>query len=1158
VTPACEFEYKILGVVSVRRTGETSPVQVGKQAKVVLGRLLLEPGALVSTEALAGALWGEEDRVSRRDGVHHAVRSLRKVLGDTQTPRRVIVLDGDAYRIVVENALWIDAERFKQLAAGGHDLVGEHPRAARAMLDEALSTWRGRLLGEFASHAWAAGHAEELDRMRDRVEVDLNEARLVLGEYADLDGTVRRQIIERPHDERLRGQLIRALLGAGRATEASLAFREAVADLGAVGANLMRLGEHAARGSPALSPATTGDASSSAGGRPHHGSTVLCAELDLSDHPPGAPALGTLCLLVHAHGGAAQPVTGERLIATFDHPDAALRAARAIAADPRISSRIGVHAGTVIQFGDRLIGLAPARCWQLVEAAHPNQILVSAAARGDGSADLRDLGKQSFADLAPCEALLELAHPRGLTFPPPATLSQRPHNLPIQATRFVGRADELVMLSQRIGGAAIISLIGTGGCGKTRLALQVAARDIAAFADGAWFVGLAELEPASDVETVATTIANQLGVRPLKDETLSTAVVRHLSDRAALLILDNCEQVHEACAALVAQLHARCPAICIIATSRRRLGVDGETVIAVQPMATDAEEQGGGLPDAVELLLERAGRLPAGETESADMLAHAALICRAFDGLPLAIELAAGQVATRGLPGVAAEVAAMLTSDRPIGQYASADPWRADRHRTIDSAIAWSYRLLSDQEQRVLWRLAVFRGTFGEPEARRLADDAGPDVEGASALANLVECSMVAPAPPLEGTPRARLLEPIRAFALQLLIEHGDRERARETHAQIYHELAVRTAPGLFGPDEQVCLERLEADHDNLRCALTWYVDERRSEEALQLVGALWWLWFSHGHLGEGGDWVRRVLAIDDVPTRARVRALRAGSHLSWWRGDYAECTSYNVALQACADATDDAWGQAWAPLAFAAVELFQRPHEALALAEESRRRFEALDRRWEAAHTLPIIAAARWFGGDARAAGEAFTEAAAIFAELGHLSVLASAQRGAGMMAARCGNPARGSAMCLQALRLSESIRDRAGSAQALIFVAAISRDSGEHETALMRYSDALSLARDVGELWATCMALDGIAGIARVVGEPEIATRLLAHSSSLAARAGYQQPPHERQLRDNDLVALRSALGDEGFERAAAEGALMSLGEAVSSALACAARHR
>jgi non-specific serine/threonine protein kinase len=1159
VAPVCEFEYAILGVISVRRMGESSPVQLSTQAKLVLGRLLLEPGALVTTEAIAGALWGEEDRASRRDGVHHAVRSLRTVLGDTQSPRRVIVLDGDAYRIVVDNALWIDAERFKQLAVRGHDLVDEHPRVARVVLAEALSAWRGRLLGEFADRPWVVGHAEELDRMRDRVEVDLNEARLVLGEYADLDGTVRRQIIERPHDERLRGQLIRALLGAGRATEASLAFRDAVADLGAVGADLTRLGEQAARGVPDVPPPTSRGASSFAGsGRRRHGSTVLCAELDLTDRSPGEPALGTVSLLVDAHGGVPQPVTFERLIATFDHPNTALGAARAIASDVRFTARMGVHVGAIIRLGDRLLGPAPARCWQLVEAAHPHQILVSAAACGHAAAELRDLGEHRFADLGPGEVLLELPHPRGLTFPPPATLGRRQHNLPIQPTRFVGRVDELVMLSQRVSGGAVITLTGTGGCGKTRLALQLAAQDIAAFADGAWFVGLAELEPASGVEAVATTIANELGVRALTDEALSAAVVRHLSDRAALLILDNCEQVHEACAQLVAQLHVRCRAVCVIVTSRRRLGIDGETVIAVQPMATDAAQERGGLPDAVELLLERAGRLPASETESVDMLAHAASICRAFDGLPLAIELAAGQVATRGLAGVAAEVAAMLTGDRPIGQYASADPVRAERHRTIESAIAWSYRLLSDREQRVLWRLAVFRGTFGEAEARRLADDAEPDAGGAAALANLVECSMVAPLPPLEGTSRARLLEPIRAFALRRLVEHGDIRRASETHAQIFHELAVRTAPGLFGPDEQVCLERLEADHDNLRGALAWYVDEGRSEEALQLVGALWWLWFSHGHFEEGSDWVRRVLAIDDTPTRARVRALRAGSHLAWWRGEYAESTAYNVALQACADATDDDWGRAWASLAVGAAEMFQQPKEALALIEESKRRFEALDRPWEAAYALQLVAGARWFGGDDRAAGEAFDEATAIFARLGHRSVLASTQRGAGLMAARCGHPARGAAMCLQALRLSETIGDRAGSAQALNFVAAINRDSGEYDAALTRYTDALSLAHDVGEQWATCMALDGIAGIARVAQEPEIAARLLAYSRSLAARAGDRQSPHERELRDDDLVALRSALGDEGFELAAAEGALMSLGEAVSCAFAFAARHR
>jgi tetratricopeptide (TPR) repeat protein len=361
----------------------------------------------------------------------------------------------------------------------------------------------------------------------------------------------------------------------------------------------------------------------------------------------------------------------------------------------------------------------------------------------------------------------------------------------------------------------------------------------------------------------------------------------------------------------------------------------------------------------------------------------------------------------------------------------------------------------------------------------------------------------------------------------------------------------------LFGPDEQVCLESLEADHDNLRAALAWYVDCGRSKQALQLVGALWWLWFSRGHLMEGGDWIRRALAIDDVPSRERVRGLRAGSHLSWWRGDYAQCSAYNVALQECAEAIDDDWGRAWAPMAHGAVEMFYHPREALLLFEESRRRFEALDLPWEAGYALQNIGGARWFDGDYRAAAEAYDEAVEIFERLGHRSALASVQRGAGLMAARCGDPARGANMCLQALRLSEEIGDRAGRAQALNFVAAISRDIGEEEIAVRRYADALLLARELGELWATCSALDGIAGVARAVNEPEIATRLLAHSGRLATRAGYRHSPHERALRDDDIEALRSVLGDEDFEQAAAEGASMSVGEAVSCAAAFASRH-
>ena len=1152
-----ELDYMILGRVAVRPAASPEPVRMGEQVKLVVARLLLRPGALVTTDAIAGALWGDEERASRRNGVQHAVRAARAALGDTVEPRRVLVLDGDAYRIVIPSLLLVDAERFKALATRGHDLLAEQPRTARAMLSEALHAAGGSLFGEFADRPWAAGHAAELDRLRERVEVDLNEARLALGEYADLDVPVRRQIVERPLDERLRGQLIRALLGDGRATEASMAFRDAVAELGALGPELMALGRQAARGTPDV-PWTA--PSHSRARRPGH--TVVCVQLDAVGRAPEQPGSGTIALILDAHGGTALPIAAERMIAVFEEPGVAMRAARAIASDFRFAARIGVHVGSIIDLGDRLIGPGPAHGWQLALAAHPGQMLVSGAAQERaGSTDgLRELGEHRFPDLGPPAPLFELVHPRGLVFDPPVTLSRRPTNLPIQPTRFVGRAADVDALSRLASPGALLTLTGPGGCGKTRLALQVAARNIATFAEGAWFVGLAEIEAGSGIESVAAGIANQLGVRALPGETLPAAVVRHVADRAMLLVLDNCEQVHEACADLLAQIHVRCRDVGVIATSRRRLGIAGEVVSAILPMTIDDDDPEV-LSDAVELLLERAGPPSPHDVGRADVLAEAAAICRAFDGLPLAIELAAGQVATRGLAGVAAEVAAAAATARPLSQYISVDPSRPARQRTIESAIAWSYDLLDEREQHVLPRLAVFRGTFGETEARLLAIGDGPagEIAGddvADILASLIESSMVVVAPPLAGTSRMRLLEPIRTFALRHL-EEGDRlDAVRAAHAAIYFDLATHTAPGLFGPTEQICTERLEADHDNLRVALAWYVDRGAAESALRLVGALWWLWFSHGHLVEGCVWVERVLALDDMPSRLRVRALRAGSHLSWWRGDFAGCQAYNDELAVCAEVIDDAWGRAWGLMAFGAVEMFHDPAAALARFAQSKQQFEALSCAWEAGYALLVSGGARWFGGEDQAAGEAYDEAVEIFERLGHSSVLASARRGSGLMAARRGHVARGIAMCEQARRLSDAIADRAGSAQALNFLAAISRDTGDHATALLYYREALLLAHAVGELWATCWALDGIAGVAVAFGEPEIAARLLAHSGRLASRAGYRQSPHELTLRQDDIRRLRRQLGED-FERADAEGALMSVNAAVVYADAFAARY-
>ncbi|RKQ93820.1 putative ATPase [Solirubrobacter pauli] len=1136
-----EVDYSILGPLAVRLEPDAVAVELRETHRMLLGRFLLAPGTVLSASTLADDVWGEDRELKRRsNSVQVAIGQLRQRLNDSGPAWRVINTVGAGYRLVVNDAMRLDAERFRALAGRGKALSESQPRVARAMLQEALACWRGPVLGDHGRLHWAIGHATELEILRNRAETDFNDVRLLLHEYDGLESTLRRQIHEHPADERRRAQLIRALDGAGRTAEAGLAYRDAVRDLGALGAELRRLGERIGRGQRADDTRI-----STVVHAPFDGA-LLCARLGPTRDPAG-PRLGTTALLVDRWGGAAHVVGDDELVAWFEDPGAAIHAADALVADERLRPAIAVHAGPLVRLGDLIAGAGPSRARLLAEAAHPGQVLVSeeARARCKTGRPLRNLGAQRFADLLPGEPLYEFGGAQSEPFPAPETLDVGLHNLPVQQTTFVGRRRALTDISRLLSLGQLVTVLGAGGCGKTRLALQVAANRLPFFHDGAWFVELGQLETGADVETLAIAAGGQLGVRPLPDELASSALVRHLSDRALLLVLDNCEHALAGCVELVSQIRRSCPRVCVLATSRQPLRLAGERVVELPAMdLTHASPDA--LPEAVQLLLERSGPL-AGDARAT---VHAATrICRAVEGSPLGIELAAGLVATRGLVNVADDLDTQVLGDR-VPDFS--DPARPPRQRTIEATIRWSHELLDARARRVLHRLAVFRGSFALAEAQAVA---GGDDEVGHVFDALIERSMLTAERAVAGEPRMRLGQPIRAFALARATD-DEVERVRRRHAEAFRDLVTRIAPRLFGPDEQIALERLEADHDNFRAALAWMIEDGDVDGALTLVGGLWWLWFSHGHFEEGAGWTQQVLAMDERPSQRRVRALRAGSHLSWWRGDYAQTRAYNHALEACARELGDEWGLAWAALGVGAAQMFPDPEGSLPRFEESRSRFQRLGRDWEAAYAQQLVAASHWFRGDERAAGRAYLQAADEFERLEHGSVLASVRRGAGLMAARCGQLGRGEALCEAALRFTDAIGDRAGSAQALNFLAAISRGAGEFTSALERYAEALKHAREVGELWATCSALDGIAGAAQRREENELAARLLACSGRLAERSGYRPSVADRQLREQDLARVREALDSRDFDRALAEGELMSVGEAVASALAFAER--
>ena len=1147
-------DYFMLGSPTVRPSAsDQPPIRLTGQSLLLLGRLLMDPGRTLAWETLSRAIWDEgEELRDPRNAVQRAVGRLREQLGDAQGT--VVATDGSGYRLVAA-PLTIDATRFRLLVDHGHQLMSRRPRAARSMLEEALATWRGPLLGEHADLPWVAPVARELAALRDAAEVDLNTVTLILRDHRALTSALERQLAEHPTDERRLTQRVLLLEAMGRSADATDAYREAVRAIGEPSAELRAIGDRLARGQapPRRSSAMMGTGRDH-GPRPD--AVLLYGILD-PDRAPDGPGLGTAVLVIDELGGEPHPLADGHVVAVFASAAAAADAAVQLADDPWLRCKVGLHLGGTVQFGDRVIGPGPPRCRQLAVSGHHGQILVSAPVRdrhwpGDR---LRDLGVQRHPDLLPGESIYELrGGARGVDFPLPETLNRRPHNLPVVASRFIGRTAELEGLSERIAGGVLLTLVGVGGCGKTRLALQLAARRISGFPDGAWFAGLAELPTDADVEAVATTIVAQLGARIVPGESAATTLARHLAERRMLLVVDNCEHVLAACRQLLGAVRLGAPGTCVVATSRRPLRIAGEWIADVPSMrVADDDAPPDQLPDAVELLLERAGSLPDAGAGDIELVDAATRVCVALEGLPLAIELAAGQVPARGLTGVAAAIEAMMKGDRGLGFLASDDPGMPLRQRTIEATIRWSHDLLDDDQRTVLRRLAVFRGSFGMAEAQVVAagDELTPAAT-ADVVESLVECSMVAAHPPLQGATRLRLRQPIRSFATDALTRSGELERVRQAHVEVYRALAARTAPALFGPGEHDGLERLEADHDNLRAALEVLVAQARARETVAMVTALWWLWFSHGHFEEGAGWVRTALALDPTPSRERVRALRAGSHLTWWRGDYAETDRYNHELEACAEEIDDDWGRAWAPMGHGAVLMSRDPRGSLSLFEDSRDRFMALRRPWEAAYAMQLIGAAHWYAGDEARARPAYAAANEILERLEHGSVLASVRRGAGLMAARCGERERGTELCNKALAFSERIGDRSGSAQALNFLADIARDVGELDLAAERHAAALQYARQVGDLWATCSALDGIAAVATASGPPLLAARLYACSDRLAARAGYQRPARDEAHRRADHERLSAALSPGELERATTIGETMNIAEAATAALA------
>jgi len=871
-----------------------------------------------------------------------------------------------------------------------------------------------------------------------------------------------------------------------------------------------------------------------------------------------------------AHEGREVDTQGDAFFAVFSSPRgcvaAVLQMQQAIAAlawpgGEQVQVRMGIHCGEAAKTATGLVGLEVHRAARVAAVAYGGQVLVSEAAAvlvRDGlppGAALADLGVHRLKDLSRPERLFQL-HAAGLQaeFPPLRSLGNPalPNNLPAQLSTFIGRGREVAEVRALVESSRLVTLTGAGGCGKTRLGLQVAAELLDGSGDGVWLV---ELAAVTDEDAVPAAISRALRLAAQPGRPALEALLEALALQDVLIVLDNCEHLIGGCAKTADAIMRRCPRVHLLATSREPLGIGGEVIYRVPSLSLPAPgDSGSGTPgssDAVALFADRAranGVALAVDEQAGPVVVS---VCRRLDGMPLAIELAAARLRSMSL----AELAGRL--DQRFRLLTGGSRTALERQQTLRATVGWSYSLLAGAEQLLLARLSVFAGGFDLAAAEAVCGSGGLDVlDVADLLGSLVDKSLVV-AEPAGGGLRYRLLETIRLFAAERLVEAGEAEAAVVAAAHCAHFLSVaeQAAAYLTGPEQGSWLARLDADQANLRRAAQHAADDPAGTKVVLRLGvALDRYWLARSREQEafgllapalrrpdaGADPALFTAALAtaanaavfiDVATARQLAeqavrvARRLGDDRLLSRSLAALCSAYYFAG---APETGRPFGQE-------SVELARRLADDVLLARSLMLYLLTIDTT-DPARALPL-----------------YTEAIACTERSGDHLVNSFLHNNAGYHALSTGDIPANRAHLEAAAQAGQQI----GHQDTIVMVNLgwVSRAEGDLDGARSMLEAALRVSRRNGDsrgMAAACLYLAYLAGDA---GDWDRAAVLHGAAQASLDRTGVAWDEDDARQRRDSLGQARAHLGNEQLERAYAQGMALSLEKAIDLALGKAA---